>query len=164
MKNPICKKCQGEFPSKRKELGYTTCVDCSDEKRWSVIPVIHHKTGNEFQVVKDPDVVAEFMAKSQRSGFGTLKGMTGSWRKHINPATAAPEVKILLNNKNVPVIKRIVSPPDPSLYQDEEVAKAFFVLVDEDQVREAVEMLEKEFQSRKISPEARKQLLYTVQQ
>jgi hypothetical protein len=54
--------------------------------------VVNHKTGNEIQIVKDPEVAADFLAKSARVGFGTLRGMTSSRkpRKAVTPR----EVKI----------------------------------------------------------------------
>jgi hypothetical protein len=42
--------------------------------------VINHKTGNEVQIVKDPEVAQEFMAKSARVGFGTLRGISGGYK------------------------------------------------------------------------------------
>lgn len=51
------------------------CVQCSTESKVSAIPVIHHKTGNEIQIVSDPEVAAEFHKLSSRAGFGTLRGM-----------------------------------------------------------------------------------------
>jgi len=77
-----CKKCLEAMNSKRWELGYRICVACSNEPKWSGVPVINHKTGNEIQIVKDPDVAAEFLAKSARTGFGTLRGMSKSYKKH----------------------------------------------------------------------------------
>jgi hypothetical protein len=74
-------KCGNTIPQRRLDMGYTVCVDCSTEVAWSAIQVVHHKTGNEIQIVKDPEVAAEFHAKSQRTGFGTLKGMTGSYKR-----------------------------------------------------------------------------------
>jgi hypothetical protein len=53
--------------------------------------VINHKTGNEVQIVKDPAAVAEFMAKSSRVGFGTLRGVSGGYKpRQVN--TSAPVV------------------------------------------------------------------------
>jgi hypothetical protein len=66
---------------KRLALGYRVCLGCSKEPRWSGVPIINHKTGNEIQIVKDPEVAAEFMAKSARTGFGTLKGMSSSYKR-----------------------------------------------------------------------------------
>lgn len=68
-----CKKCGEEMPVKRKELGYTECIKCSTATKWAGVPVINHKTGNEIQVVKDPEVAAEFMALSNRAGFGHFR-------------------------------------------------------------------------------------------
>jgi len=99
-----CKTCQSPVPDKRWEMGYRVCVNCSTETKWSAIQVIHHKTGNETQVVKDPDVAAEFLAKSARTGFGTLKGLTKTYKvssqnKEVNvdpiPHKSLPETKIL---------------------------------------------------------------------
>jgi hypothetical protein len=79
-----CKACQIEIHPKRFELGYRTCVECSVEPKWSSVPVINHKTGNEIQIVKDPEVAAEFMAKSARKGFGTLKGMSSGYKRKVS--------------------------------------------------------------------------------
>lgn len=79
-----CKTCFADMNPKRFAIGYRTCIACSDEQKWSGVPVINHKTGNEIQIVKDPEVAADFMAKSARTGFGTLKGMSASYKKPIN--------------------------------------------------------------------------------
>ena len=105
-----CKTCQSSVPDKRWEMGYRVCVDCSTESKWSAIQVIHHKTGNETQVVKDPEVAAEFYAKSARTGFGTLKGMTKTYKSPTQskdvtvdpiPPKPLPESKIL-ERKSLP--------------------------------------------------------------
>lgn len=83
-------KCGNTIPQHRLNLGYTVCVDCSTEVAWSAIHVVHHKTGNEIQVVKDPEVAAEFHAKSQRTGFGALKGITGSYKRRVAPVNPNP--------------------------------------------------------------------------
>lgn len=85
-----CKACQTEIHHKRFELGYRTCVDCSSEPKWSCVPVINHKTGNEIQIVKDPEVAAEFLAMSARKGFGTLKGMSSSYKRKV---TTTPRIQ-----------------------------------------------------------------------
>ena len=51
------------------------------------MPVIHHKTGNEIEIVKDPEVAADFFAKSARVGFGTLRGLRGSGPKRTSSST-----------------------------------------------------------------------------
>lgn len=89
-----CKTCLTEIPEKRWDLGYRVCTTCSTEARWSGVPVINHKTGNEVQIVKDPEVAAEFLAKSARVGFGTLRGMTRSYRRPTNNNEPPKEVVI----------------------------------------------------------------------
>lgn len=75
--NRTCNTCHIPIPPKRLEIlpTATTCVKCSEEERWSAIHVIHHKTGNEVQVVKDSETAKEFNKLSSRAGFGTLRGM-----------------------------------------------------------------------------------------
>jgi len=87
-------KCSTRIPEPRLKLGYKTCVSCSTEARWSGVPVINHKTGNEIQIVKDPEVAAEFLAKSARVGFGTLRGMTTSYRKPTNIVSKIKEIPV----------------------------------------------------------------------
>ena len=79
-----CTSCGQHIHPRRYDMGYRTCINCSTEERWSGVPIINHKTGNEIQIVKDPEVAAEFIAKSARIGFGTLRGMTSSYKKPTN--------------------------------------------------------------------------------
>lgn len=86
--------CGSTIPEARVSLGYAQCVDCSTEAKWSAIQVVHHKTGNETQIVKDPEVAEEFYAKSQRTGFGTLRGMTGSFKRRAAAKPAQQKVEL----------------------------------------------------------------------
>lgn len=97
----ICKKCRTSFPAQRYELGYSTCVDCSAEPKWSAVPIINHKTGNEVQIVKDPEDAAEFFAKSARVGFGTMRGMSSSYKRksHVSAASVVTLADIPLTDK-----------------------------------------------------------------
>lgn len=72
-----CKCCSQQIPEARiKALPHVEyCVNCSSETRWSSVPIINHKTGNTIEVVKDPEVAAEFHRLSSRAGFGTLRGL-----------------------------------------------------------------------------------------
>jgi hypothetical protein len=101
-------KCSSRIPEIRLSLGYKTCVQCSTEARWSGVPVINHKTGNEIQIVKDPEVAAEFLAKSARIGFGTLRGMSTSYRKPTNIISKIKEIP----NKPAPstIVSRKILP------------------------------------------------------
>jgi hypothetical protein len=93
---------------RRSALGYKECVGCSTEVKWSGVPVINHKTGNEVQIIKDPDAAAEFIAKSSRVGFGTLKGMTASYKKVVEVKasnTLLPDKPLLnkvVNKRSLP--------------------------------------------------------------
>ena len=44
-------KCGKEVHKVRLGLGYKTCVNCSQVKTYSYIPIIEHKTGNTIQIV-----------------------------------------------------------------------------------------------------------------
>lgn len=96
--------CGTSIHPKRAELGYKTCVDCSTERKWGVVPITYHKTGNTVEIVKDPDLAEEMNAMAQRKGFGVMKGLTGSHRKVNNKV--APERKRL---KSMPIPDKIVS-------------------------------------------------------
>jgi hypothetical protein len=88
-----CKSCGSVIPFKRLEIipGCTTCVNCSSEAKFSGVPVINHKTGNEVQVVKDPEAAKEFLKKSSRAGYGTMRGVSSG-----NTALAKKKVKGLV--------------------------------------------------------------------
>lgn len=85
-----CKTCFITIPIQRFNLGYRICINCSNEPKWSSVPVINHKTGNEIQIIKDPEVAAEFLAKSARQGFGTLRGMSKSYKRITNTLEPQP--------------------------------------------------------------------------
>jgi len=72
-----CKSCGQTISEARLLILPTTehCVNCTSESRWSSVPIINHKTGNTIEVVKDPEVAAEFHRLSSRAGFGTLRGL-----------------------------------------------------------------------------------------
>ena len=72
-----CTSCNQMIPAGRLKIlpTATTCVKCSTEEKWSGGHVIHHKTGNEVQVIKDKKLAEEFHRMSSRAGFGTMRGM-----------------------------------------------------------------------------------------
>lgn len=155
---PICTKCGNDFPLKRKELGYKECVECSTQQKWSGAQVVHHKTGNEVEIIKDPEVAQDFEFKSRRKGFGTLQGMTS---KRIVVTRAAVE-------------KEIVPPPPPSdkilqkrkvfisREQEEETAARVFETLDVQGAEKAIELLNREFQALKITAQSRKAILALI--
>ena len=44
-------KCTNTIPQVRLQLGYKTCVNCSEIEQYSYVPIITHKTGNTIQIV-----------------------------------------------------------------------------------------------------------------
>lgn len=79
----IC-TCGKKINPKRVELGYSTCITCSEEKMNGVIDIVYHKTGNTIQVV-DIETQKEVDKLSRRSGFGIMSGMRQSKSNTYNP-------------------------------------------------------------------------------
>lgn len=80
-----CKHCDTEIPAARlKLLPHTQfCVKCSDEEKWSAVHVIHHKTGNEIEVVKNADTAKQFKKMSTRSTYGAIRGLNSKGSMNI---------------------------------------------------------------------------------
>jgi hypothetical protein len=153
----VC-KCGCNIPELRVKKGYKTCVSCSTESKWSGVQIVHHKTGNETQIIKDPEVAADFIAKSARSGYGTLKGVTGSQRKQKN-TTSSKKVEPVVSK---PVDRIISRKKVETNYKDEEVASYIFSLIDKKEYDLAKIYIEDKFQSLLLSPNGRKQLLFLI--
>ena len=73
----ICVACGIEIPLARlKALPSTQhCVGCSCVERWSGVPVVHHKTGNEVEVVKDRELAQRLQKMSSRGTYGAHRGL-----------------------------------------------------------------------------------------
>ena len=153
----IC-KCGNNIPELRVKKGYKNCVNCSTESRWSGVQVVHHKTGNETQIIKDPEVAADFLAKSARSGYGTLKGVTGSQRKAKNVTIISKKIEPIFK----PVCRVIARKKVETNYKDEEIAASVISLIDKQEFDIAKTLIEKKFQSLNLSPLCRKQLLFLL--
>ena len=152
-------KCGKNIPELRVKKGYKTCVSCSTESKWSGVQVVHHKTGNETQIIKDPEVAADFIAKSARSGYGTLKGVTGSQKKAKTYIRESKKVEPVI----VKPVDRVISRKKVETnYKDEEIASQVFSLIDKQEFDIAKDLIEKNFQSLNLSPTARKQLLFFI--
>ncbi len=139
-----CKTCLEDMHPKRWDLGYRTCVNCSVEPRWSSVPVINHKTGNEIQIVKDPEVAAEFMAKTARVGFGTMRGMSSSY-KHKTTAVAA-KVEMLPDK---PLVDRVIA-RRPMPHEFDIVGDEVMTYIESGKVQLAHEHIEKALESKRI--------------
>jgi len=67
-------KCNNLIPQARVELGYNTCITCSNVERYGCVQITNHKTGNTIQVTTQ--AVAERLRRlSTRSGYGIMRGI-----------------------------------------------------------------------------------------
>ncbi len=78
MKN--CVKCGEIIPEGRLKAlpNVKTCVSCVSTKKYGVVSVINHKTGNEAQIVKDPELAEKINKASKRTNYGVSVGMKSS--------------------------------------------------------------------------------------
>lgn len=150
-------KCGNSIPDKRVEMGYKTCVDCSTEARWTVVPVNYHKTGNTAEVIKDPEVAADFIFQSQRKNFGVLRGMTSNRRRvetvskprKIQPPKAQVAATFIVN-KYMPQ------------YQFEEVGSETIQILETRGIDQAILHIENSLQTNRIFRKQADQLIEIV--
>jgi hypothetical protein len=85
-----CYKCKQTIPAARVNIGYKTCVSCSEIEQYGFVNIINHKTGNTIQPM--PKAQAEAINKiGDRKRFGTvLKG--GSKSTSYNPKNTKHKV------------------------------------------------------------------------
>lgn len=48
-----CITCGGEMPDERGELGFFSCIRCSDQSVYVGAPQISHKTGHDINMIKN---------------------------------------------------------------------------------------------------------------
>lgn len=70
-------KCGNIIPKQRIQLGYNTCVNCSEEKPKGYVDIIVHKTGNSLEIL-DYDDAKKMEKLSKRRGFGSYSSLSGS--------------------------------------------------------------------------------------
>jgi hypothetical protein len=151
----IC-NCGDEIPEKRLQLGYITCVRCSTTEKFSGNLVVHHKTGNEYEVIRNPETARE-VRRMTRAGFGA--------RRKGGKFTETVIVKKRTVKSVQPTSAAIVlqkTPPDSSKWKDEEWGTKI-VEVAERSKTEATDLLEEVFQLGEMSPDCRKRILYILQ-
>jgi len=150
----IC-KCGNVIPQKRHSLGYTSCVDCSTEKKWSGHLVVHHKTGNNYDVIKDPETAAIMASMSNRNGFGSNRRAIAregvDTKKRVPPPDDFKIEPKFLGKK----------PADPSKWEDEACTLAVLDKFNTGQ-QPAKELLDSLFAQGKMSPLARKRILVII--
>jgi hypothetical protein len=132
-------------------MGYTVCVECSSEKKASGHLVVHHKTGNEIQVIKDPETAAKMASMSNRNGFGSNRRAIAKEGVDLKKKVLPP--------KDFKIDPKLVAkkPADPSKWNDE--AWTLAILDKMGDTAEAKSLLDRVFSDGLISPLARKRLL-----
>ena len=150
----IC-KCGNAIPKKRVELGYKKCVTCSTEKKWSGHLVVHHKTGNNYDVIKDPETAAKMASMSNRNGFGSNRRAIAKEGVDTKKKVAPPE--------NFKIEPKLLTkkPADPSKWEDEACTLAVLDKFSEGQ-EVAKALLDSLFSQGRMSPIARKRLLVII--
>lgn len=147
-----CKNCLGYIHPKRKELGYKICINCSNEPKWSAVPIINHKTGNEIQIIKDPEVAAEFIAKTARVGFGTMRGISGGYKPKVFTQTK--------NHKEIPdkipESRELCRKPLPNLY--EKVGEEVMSFLEKGRIQDAYSHIQASLENKRIYGNHAKQL------
>ena len=152
-------KCGIEIPKRRIDLGYKVCVDCSTESRWSVVQVNYHKTGNTTEVIKDPEVAADFMFMSSRKGFGVMRGLTSSRKKTQIPKDPKPEKKI---DESPKVISRVCNRYMPKYYF-EEVGEKTAKITEELGYDEGIKYIESSLEKKLIFKKQAEQLKQIIE-
>ena len=62
------------IPQPRLDLGYNTCIECSQVEPYGCVAISNHKTGNTIQVVSK-EVADSINRLSSRNGYGVMSGM-----------------------------------------------------------------------------------------
>ena len=145
-------KCGSEIHPKRFEFGYKTCIKCSYDVRKSVIQLSTHKTGNEIQIVKDPEVAAEFMAKTARVGFGTMRGISGGYKQR---KVSQPRKPKEVENK-IPETRELDRKPLPHFF--ESVGEEVMEILEKGSCEQAYNHIQKALEEKRIFGNHAKQL------
>ena len=149
-------RCGSTIPQARIDLGYSKCVDCSTEDRWSCNPLTFHKTGNSIEIIKDPELAEDVARKAARRNYGVLKGVTGSYKK--TKSVQPREIKIETPKEYVVVKSR--RKPDPSRYEFETVGQEAMAMADNGDSLEIIESyLADQVQKIRIHPTHKAQIL-----
>ena len=122
-----CSKCDVAISDSRIHLGYTTCLDCSDTKKYSSHTIYPHKTGGYVQPVSSEK--SDELKRLDRRGISSNRKAKGifadkSWDRWLeqynNPAPKKPKrIPKPITNIFIPyreVIETIVEKYDKSGY------------------------------------------------
>jgi len=79
-----CKSCSKLIPTKRVELGFTHCTECSTVDTYGTVGITYHKTGNTLQHVSK-ETAANINKASRRNTYGSnLGSIKGYGYKEFN--------------------------------------------------------------------------------
>ena len=67
-------RCNNIIPQPRLDLGYKTCINCSQVEAYGCIAISNHKTGNTIQITSR-EVADKLRRLSARSGYGIMRGI-----------------------------------------------------------------------------------------
>ena len=70
-------RCNNIIPQPRLDLGYKTCINCSQVEAYGCIAISNHNTGNTIQVVAK-EVADNINRLASRKGYGVMSGMKHS--------------------------------------------------------------------------------------
>jgi hypothetical protein len=90
-----CKACKNEIPTRRAELGYNECVNCSTIESYGCVDLVYHKTGNTLEIV-DKQTAAKINKLARRSGFGVMRGIVGNKNRISDIPLAVPKYEELI--------------------------------------------------------------------
>jgi hypothetical protein len=68
-----CKSCTKTLPTKRIELGFKHCTDCSTVDTYGTVDITYHKTGNTVQHI-DKETASKINKYSRRNTYGSSLG------------------------------------------------------------------------------------------
>lgn len=68
-------RCGAEIPQPRVDLGFSTCVECSQVRKYGAVASLAHKMPGQAIVIKDPDDASRINKRTARAGYGIQRGM-----------------------------------------------------------------------------------------
>ena len=136
-------------------MGYSSCVECSTEHKWSGHLVVFHKTGNTYDIIKNPETAAKMASMSSRYGFGSNRKAIARDGVCTNKRIAPPE------DFSIPAEEIARRPPDPSKWRDEDWGSKILDEFSKDPTGSRT-LLDVAFARGEISPIARKRLLLII--
>jgi hypothetical protein len=95
-----CKLCTKQLPSKRIELGFIHCTECSTVDTYGTVGITYHKTGNTVQHVSK-ETAAKINKDSRRNTYGSNLGSikSGGHKEFSRPINVGASTAFVGNDK-----------------------------------------------------------------